>query len=768
MCTINRVTILWLLFLGFSLSANAQNYIFAQLTGSPVNTSGWNLQGAARVANVTSNNNSEILICPVNGASGAVFYNQPINLSLCDRWKAEFDFRMFDGTGADGLAFCFLDVPPSGFVSGAGLGIPSTANGLKVCFDTWNNCIPFDPANVHSNMPKIEIRWGAGYDECTSLPTKNNVSGGLSFIYLNNYSHAKITYDNGNIGVYVNDSLYLTGFQQFNYSGYLGFTASTGGYNDNHSIKNVVIYTEMPPSEAGNSIAFCPGESTQLGTAANADYVYSWLQDTGLSDANISNPVVTLNNTSAVAENHVYYVKTSFKSKPGCTSTDSVTIKVLPRPVVNFLMPDICLSDAIAPFKDSSYTGESSMLPFTYQWNFGDPAATVSNPNTANTANPSHRYSAADNYNVRLTVSNSGGCTDSLKKVFTVNGAVPKAAFTVINPQALCSNKAVQIRDQSNVNFGRITKVQIFWGDSTGVSYTDNEPATGKIYQHIYPPNQSALTANYTIRYMAFSGITCQDMKTLVIAVQASPHVVFAAISPLCENDEPYKITQATETIGLAGAFVYSGNGISTDGLLNPGQAANGITDLLAKFSAANSCEDSAYQQITIYPIPVVNAGPDLFMLEGGNITINASAAGTSLSFNWSPSAYLNNNAVLNPVASPVADILYALEVTGTGGCNVRDSLFVTVLKKPNIPNVFSPNGDGINDYWQIRYLDTYPGCVVDVFDRYGRQVFHSVGYDSPWNGTRKGGVLPAGVYYYIVNTKKYDKPFTGSVMIVR
>src|SRR5262249_10853320 len=159
--------------------------------------------------------------------SGAVFYNQPINLSLCNKWIAEFDFRMYDGTGADGIAFCFLDVPPVGFVNGGGLGIPSTANGLKVCFDTWNNCIPFDPNTVHQNMPKIEIRWGRGYDdnsnpnnlivgECLPGPTRDNSDGKISFIRSPDYSHAKITYDSGNIQVYVNDSLYLSGYQQFN------------------------------------------------------------------------------------------------------------------------------------------------------------------------------------------------------------------------------------------------------------------------------------------------------------------------------------------------------------------------------------------------------------------------------------------------------------------------------------------------------------------------------------------------------------------------
>ena len=88
------------LFICFVISLNlyvkcfAQNYVFAQLKGSPVNTKGWNFQGGATVANITGSTNSELLLCPLNSPSGAIFYNKPINLSVCSKWKAEFDFRM--------------------------------------------------------------------------------------------------------------------------------------------------------------------------------------------------------------------------------------------------------------------------------------------------------------------------------------------------------------------------------------------------------------------------------------------------------------------------------------------------------------------------------------------------------------------------------------------------------------------------------------------------------------------------------------------------
>ena len=314
---------LWIfLVVGAGRRAVCQAYVFARLTGYPVNTTGWNMQGGAGFGSFYGFSDSELVLCPnVLNSNGSVFFNQPINLSLCSKWIAEFDFRMYDGSGADGIAFCFLDVPPTGYVLGGGLGIPDKANGLKVCFDTWNNCIPFDAGTVHLDMPKIEIRWGQGYNqttaadsliigECLSMPTRDNADGKISFIRGPDYSHAKIVYDSGAVSVYVNDSLYLTGFQQFNFTGYLGFTASTGGYSDNHSIKNVIIYTQMPPSFAGSPMSFCPYDTVQLGGPASPGYVYGWSPSAGLNDPTLSAPLLHLANGTGDSAVYKYYVHT--------------------------------------------------------------------------------------------------------------------------------------------------------------------------------------------------------------------------------------------------------------------------------------------------------------------------------------------------------------------------------------------------------------------------------------------------------------------------
>jgi gliding motility-associated-like protein len=165
----------------------------------------------------------------------------------------------------------------------------------------------------------------------------------------------------------------------------------------------------------------------------------------------------------------------------------------------------------------------------------------------------------------------------------------------------------------------------------------------------------------------------------------------------------------------------------------------------------------------------VVDAGPDIFLLQGGQTTLKATATGsTNYTFLWTPYTWLNDPAVLQPITKAEADITYLLTVTGEGGCAASDEVFVKQLLKPVIPNVFSPNGDGINDTWIIRYLDSYPGATVQIFDRYGKRIFSSVGYNNPWNGTIGGNPVPAGVYYYIVDPKNGLKPINGSLTIIR
>lgn len=309
----------------------AQTLIFAELTGSPtMNTAGWNLAGASYVGDTggdaDANPDELILTDNVGNSSGAIFFNEPIDLASCYEWNVQFDFRMADGTNADGIAFCFLDVPPTGYVSGGGVGIPSTANGVKVIFDSYDNGCGMNP--------EIQIMNGVGYTECDpNVIRLNNTSAGeLNFLTDVTYKTAIINYSFGTLSVTVNGVQYLTGTYNLDFVGYLGFTASTGGSNDRHSIKNVTVFADVAPSDAGPDLTVCNGEPIQIGSVNNADYLYSWNASPNLSATDISNPTVSIENIGEVPISETFTVTTTLASNPNsCPTTDSVTIIVLPN-----------------------------------------------------------------------------------------------------------------------------------------------------------------------------------------------------------------------------------------------------------------------------------------------------------------------------------------------------------------------------------------------------------------------------------------------------
>ena len=95
-------------------------------------------------------------------------------------------------------------------------------------------------------------------------------------------------------------------------------------------------------------------------------------------------------------------------------------------------------------------------------------------------------------------------------------------------------------------------------------------------------------------------------------------------------------------------------------------------------------------------------------------------------------------------------------------------SVTVTVFTDLTIPNTITPNGDGINDTWDIGNIANYQNATVDIFDRYGQNVFHSLGYPKPWDGTFNGKRLPAGAYYYIIDLNdKITKAKSGWVAVL-
>jgi gliding motility-associated-like protein len=162
-----------------------------------------------------------------------------------------------------------------------------------------------------------------------------------------------------------------------------------------------------------------------------------------------------------------------------------------------------------------------------------------------------------------------------------------------------------------------------------------------------------------------------------------------------------------------------------------------------------------------------IDATPDISTItEGESVQFNASGA---TSYTWSPSSYLTCDNCPNPVAQPSTSAIYIVTGMDINGCTGGDTVFVNVIPFPQpnfeLPNIFTPNGDGEND----RFLpfEEFPGrWQLTVFNRWGTEVFNTNNIALGWNG----GDCISGTYYWIAEPLEgqQGEGKSGFVMLLR
>jgi gliding motility-associated-like protein len=153
----------------------------------------------------------------------------------------------------------------------------------------------------------------------------------------------------------------------------------------------------------------------------------------------------------------------------------------------------------------------------------------------------------------------------------------------------------------------------------------------------------------------------------------------------------------------------------------------------------------------------------------GESAQLGVEGADPGAIYNWSPNQWLDNSTIPNPVTTPQETTTYVVSST-INGCEVNDVVTITVGPPITIYNAFTPNGDGHNDVWVLDGIERFENTSVAVYDRWGQQVFRSLGYATPWDGTNKGKYLPTGTYYYVIELNSLDveiPPINGAVAII-
>jgi gliding motility-associated-like protein len=353
-------------------------------------------------------------------------------------------------------------------------------------------------------------------------------------------------------------------------------------------------------------------------------------------------------------------------------------------------------------------------------------------------------------YQYRLGIANGSAITSAQCRVYS------KPLTVNVNPLPVVPAFADQTICQGGQFMLNATGGATYTWTGPGLAATSQNPL---IINNASPAN----TGTYTVVAVSDSGCTAAPVQAKVTVV---PKIVPDISGPaaVCAGEG----TQLNATGGLYYRWTPS-TGLDNDTIANPTATPLQTTTYTAHISNGGCMDSSKTVTVTVNQNPVANAGSEIILFEGQSAKLNGSITGDNITnYYWTPATFLSDPSLLTPTATPTDNITYTLTAVSQTCGTSTSSVFVRVYKKITIPNAFSPNNDGINDFWNIDALVTYPESITQVFDRYGQQVFQSTGYARPWDGTNNGKPLPAGTYYYIIDLKNGQPKLSGWVLIVR
>ncbi len=519
------------------------------------------------------------------------------------------------------------------------------------------------------------------------------------------------------------------------------------------SITQTIVLNASPAIQFQYIPGICldaiPRQITQAGTdmLVPGNYVFSGV---GINANGIFDPAA-----AGIGTHTIKYLYTA--TTTGCKDSSNRDIMVWDKPVSDFSMSALHCEDNMIDLANKSTTRNGVISKF--HWAFGDGnTQLLYKQDTAH-----HIYMNAGNFNPTLIAETDSGCMSAPFIQPLVIHPLPIPSFS-IPTVCLPAGKALFINNtsMSDGTGGLLTYLWNF-GDKN-----DLNPSVSKNGQHNY-----LQLGAYDVKLIATSIDGCKDSLTQKLtSVYAQPKASLLSSDSLCLGTAVGFMDKSITANGtIQGWFWDFGDG-STSISSNPIHVYNssGAKNIRFYAQASTSCyTDTISKTIMVYDYPKISAGPDLDVLNDGQKKIQSTATGTMVAFRWDTSLYLSNSTILQPyVVKPQIDMEYHLTVTGRGNCISRDTILIRSVTMPKPSNTFTPNGDGYNDVWEIKYLDQYPNGILEIYTTTGQLILRSIGYPQPWDGTINGNPLPAGTYYYVIDTRNGKPKMAGYITIIR
>lgn len=407
-----------------------------------------------------------------------------------------------------------------------------------------------------------------------------------------------------------------------------------------------------------------------------------------------------------------------------------------------------------------SFTGPFSGATYK-QWSFGD-------GNFSNDSAVTHTYAISpmpDSVLVTLKVVNVGNTDTLIKRKWVRLFKNPTANINAIQTNG-CANSPI-IFNGNTVQQDTATIVQTQWQLGNGATQSNTTHFT---YSYTN-------TGNYLVKYWCTDSRGCSDTAYTNMVINKKAKAGFSISNPICNNT----IFTLTGQTNVYNTLINKIKYILPNGDSVIKQDNNPFT-LLSKDTGSfsikqniitnNGCTDTFTVNYQVYETPLVNAGGHKNLVNGNSILLDAFAINNlpNITYHWQPTIELNNNNILQPLCAATTTRVYKITATNLQGCYSTDSLQVKVFAKIIIPNAFSPNGDGVNDAWDLSFATSYPKIKISVYSRAGNLVFYATGKYTTWKGLNMNNhkPLPVGTYYYVIDLGNGEKALTGWVMLLK
>jgi gliding motility-associated-like protein len=509
-----------------------------------------------------------------------------------------------------------------------------------------------------------------------------------------------------------------------------------------------------------------------------------------------------------------------------CSSSDTMTVYVHPKPKADFTTKEKCFGDS-TEFIHLPTAGIPDTR-MTYNWR-------VDNLYVYFNKDIKHKFAAPGTYTAKMYATTNQFCKDSIEK--TVRSFyMPRVYFDL--DQTITPNDSIQCLKYNNYYFNKIVDIDpndtLFnsaWNFGDG---TTEMPATS--INHNFDSVKV-----YTVKLYGVSIHGCADSMVRQYETKPSPVAKFYFEGDCVPDSILFNDTSSISVLPIVKrTWVFEGTEYSSLPLPNKYQYTTaGPHDVSYVITNDVGCSDTMLKSISFTEKPTlsINFSGTMPLCLGDSINVSISGADTITwlhdgstqavrnfygkgwykiagktgictaldsifvqayppskinayndttiyrgttaklwtdgvkDFKWSPNKWINSDTLKVITARPLDTMVYKVYTKDANGCESEDSVKVKVIDPPlvRIPNLITPNSDGENEFWDLSELKDYWLYDITLSDRQGKRIFYTQNYQNDWQALdTDGGQLPVGIYFYHMKNRNTGEEYRGFIQVIR